>query len=570
VYATLSKINAANEKYHSAIHHIDAIMFNFANLTPEQKQAQIDLQRVTLELTEQLGYLGNSIRTATTNLKEGGIYNPEIIKEWEALKELCKNSIAEAKSTIAHSSQASIIKTTTVGGQIKSIEPRSEETHIAPDLIISNDVMDGLEKQIARLEESHIRGGNLGEPKKSALKNNIASGALNQIRQGSHIQFSKTISLSREELDGAKDLRKSVSKNQNPDADLNELDEPGDSFGVYDEASNSIQPDKLSHLAHSKRLKSSDPSKVDKANQELGDYLTFQNTVKAVNQFVSQYSIGSDFIRAYLQEQNIDASKFSPAHEELYQTILYYQTKALATDNKEEFNERGVQKISKRILSHLAKLSEGQIQNSIKRLSELRDAGKAVLASITNGEIKELEGKRQDLGTAITQYVEKVNALEVLDVLVIHKSDELVGGDDRGQAKIAAADIAFSGIKGASLDLLFNDALKADSPLHAAYLAVGAHDKNPAIENNDALNATVLELTQGLNLIIQQIGLSSGLSIATIDKAVGSLVKNFKEGRFEQFANPTQDTPTIAQKIFNSLTPYIEQRAKIIQQRAES
>jgi hypothetical protein len=296
--------------------------------------------------------------------------------------------------------------------------------------------------------------------------------------------------------------------------------------------------------------------------------------LKTVKELTDKYPFNSEFIRAFAQEKNIDLSKFSPSHQELYKTILFHQAKALASDNPKAFNEAGVQKLSQRLLTHLNTLSETQAQESINRLNDLREAGKVLLASITDGEIKGLTEKRQALATALISFSEKVNSNEILHDLVSRKPGDAVGGYEFGAAKIAIADIAFSGIKGSTLELLFNDALKENSPLRNAYKAVGAHYNNPELDTNSNRNAAVLELTQGLNLAVQQIGIGTGLSNATIKDAVDSYDRTYGAEKYQDYSpsnqNPNAQVPPAAKEIFDVLTPYLTQREQIIEQRSRS
>lgn len=354
--------------------------------------------------------------------------------------------------------------------------------------------------------------------------------------------MSSSITLARDELDGAIEIRKSMQKSKDGNEDLSEPHEETNEFGVYDPASNTVRRDTFSNLA-----------KADRLSKATGD---------AAKELTEKYPLDSEFVRAFAQENNIDLAKFSPSHRELYQTILFHQVKTAATDNPRTFNDAGVQKLSKRILTNLNTLDAAQAQESIQRLAELREVGKTLFASISNDEIKGLTERRQALAQALISYVEKANSNKILHDLVSRKPGEPVGGDDLGLAKIAIADIAFSGIKPANPELLLKDALKEDSQLRAAYRAVGAHDKNPAVNNNNALNAAVLELILVLNLVVQQIGINSGLGNATIGDAVRQLPETFSEAKFEEFSASSQNASTVGantvtQEIFDVLTPYL-------------
>jgi hypothetical protein len=151
------------------------------------------------------------------------------------------------------------------------------------------------------------------------------------------------------------------------------------------------------------------------------------------------------------------------------------------------------------------------------------------------------------------------------------KPEEKLRGDDLGLVKVMSADIAFSGVDAATQARVFNEALKDESPLRAAYVAVGAHDNNPAIENNNSLNAVSIELTQGLNLIVQQIGENANVSPVAIREAVNSLTQTFGTGKYADLTGSIDDRDVSPQTkvIFDTLTPYIAERQVIIRNTAE-
>ena len=575
VYNILNtQVNPLVPTFEAAIQHLDAITYNFANLTEEQAKARDDLQKIANDLSQPLGLLGNSIKNATYHLEHKELLNADQIKKWEELKQFCEDKVEEIKSARARAAQAVVIKTTATG-IIKSIEPRSEENHIAPTELITKAELDGLEKEIVRLEEAHKTGVSK-EPKKGILGKKVSAEAINQIRQGRSVQHSSSIALSRGELEGAAEVRKSVPKGKGGNEDLSELHEADDSFGVFDQASNTLRRDSFSNLARADRLSDAKGSAARAAlgNQQTRDFEASQATLQTVKDLTAKYVLNSEHVRTLAQESNIDLAKFSPNHQELYQTILFHQAKALATDNPKAFNEAGIQKLSQRILTHLNTLSETQAQESVNRLNDLREAGKVLLASIADGEIKGLTERRQPLATALISFAEKVNSNEILHDLVSRKPGDAVGGYEFGAAKIAIADIAFSGIKGATLELLFNDALKEDSPLRNAYKAVGAHNNNSELDTNDGLNAAVLELTQGLNLVVQQIGIGAGLGNDAIKDAVDSYDRTYGAEKYQDYSpsnqNPNPQVPPSAQEIFGTLTPYLNQRVDIINQRART
>jgi hypothetical protein len=296
-----------------------------------------------------------------------------------------------------------------------------------------------------------------------------------------------------------------------------------------------------------------------------------QKRLNEVQQLTKQYAFDSDFIQSYAQEQNINLAKFTPAHRELFQTILFHQAKANATEYPRQFGETVVIKSSKDILKHLDSLSDADAQASLARFAQLRDAGETVLASIVDAEIQGLTEKRKPLGQAVIDYVDQVNSNGVLRDLACLKPGEILRGDDLGLVKAMSADIAFSGVDVATQARVFNEALKDESPLRAAYVAVGAHDNNPAIENNNALNAVSIELTQGLNLIVQQIGENANISPVTIREAVNSLTQTFGTGKYADLTGSIDDRDVSPQTkvIFDTLTPYIAERQVIVRNTAE-
>jgi hypothetical protein len=204
-------------------------------------------------------------------------------------------------------------------------------------------------------------------------------------------------------------------------------------------------------------------------------------------------------------------------------------------------------------------------------LRDLNEAGKTLLASISSESIKELSDRRQAMGPALLNYLKKINSPEIMADLVVQEPGERFGADEVGLANIAAADIAFSGIRGATLELLFQDALQEGSPLRLAYLATGSQDKTPAVNNNDSLNAALIDLTQGLNFIVQQLGQNAGLSNQTVGSAIRSFSESFNGGNFQDFTNPNATTvPPQAREIFDTLTPFLQQRAEFIRNTAQN
>jgi hypothetical protein len=300
----------------------------------------------------------------------------------------------------------------------------------------------------------------------------------------------------------------------------------------------------------------------------LSDY---QKTMNEVQRLTNQYAFESDFIQSYAQEQNINLAKFTPAHRELFETILFHQAKASATDYPRQFGEAVVIKSSKNILKHLDSLSDADAQASLARFTQLRNAGEAVLASIVDGDIQGLSDKRQAVGQAVINYIDQVNSDGIWRDLACLKPNEILHGDDLGLVKTAASDIAFSSVDIATQGLVFNEILKTDSPLRAAYKAVGAHDNNPRIDNNNALNAVSIELTQGLNLIVQQIGQNANVSPVAIRDAVNSLTETFRTGKYADLTGSIDDRDVSPQTkvIFDTLVPYIAQREVIVRNTAE-
>lgn len=299
-----------------------------------------------------------------------------------------------------------------------------------------------------------------------------------------------------------------------------------------------------------------------------------EQTKNVIQSYTQIYGMGSDFIATYAQAQNIDLGKFTPSHQELFSTIFLHQAKAIASDTPEKFNHEGMQKIAQRILTHVNGLNDEQANASLARFAQLRDAGTALLSSITTDAVGNLSQNRQALSQALINYIELVDSTEILSDLVSRKPDEAVGTDDRNMAKIAATDIAFSGVDKATLTKLFNAALEENSPLRSAYLAVGAHDNNPTTRNIDAFNAANIELTEGLNFVIQQVGEKAGFSKDTIQAATTDLMRTLQSANYGDFTGTTQNLGTLvlapeAKEIFDALTPFIAQRAEYIRQIAE-
>jgi hypothetical protein len=100
-----------------------------------------------------------------------------------------------------------------------------------------------------------------------------------------------------------------------------------------------------------------------------------------------------------------------------------------------------------------------------------------------------------------------------------------------------------------------------------AYLATGAHDNNPAIRNNGALSAAVIQLTESLNFIVQQLGQNSGLGNKAIGDAIGSLLGSFGNVKFEDFTSSASASPVPAQakELFDAFTPFLNTRAVELQ-----
>lgn len=288
-----------------------------------------------------------------------------------------------------------------------------------------------------------------------------------------------------------------------------------------------------------------------------------------------RYGFSSEFIADYARAQGINLEKFTPSHQELFKTIFFHQAKAIASDMPEKFNDAGMQKIAQRILTHLNELNDEQVNASLARFTQLRESGTALLSSITADVVDNLSENRQALSEALINYIELVDSVEILNDLVSRKPDEMVGTDDRNMGKIAATDIAFSGVDKATLTKLFNSALEENSPLRSAYLAVGAHDRNPATRNSDAFNAVSIELTQGLNFIVQQVGEKAGLGKDEIQTATNDLMRTLTNANYGDFTGSNQNLGALAlapeaKEIFNALSPFITQRAEYIRQIAEA
>lgn len=270
------KVNPLVAQFEAAIPHIEAIQFNFANLTEEQIKARDDLIALVEQLNLPLERLGNSVRTANIHIANGSEYNSEQLKQWQDFLADVQSKIDDVNSAKFRASQAAIIKTSSKNGAIKSINVRSEETHIVPTDIVTKEELNAIEEEILRLEtkiaEKSKNPGISEPPLQSALKKRVSSEAITQIREGKKkVSFSNKLTIARGEFEGAQEIRKSVPKNKDDDEDLSELNEPDDEFGVFDPATNSIQRMTFSDSVKTSRLSNIavNPAKVAAANQAL-------------------------------------------------------------------------------------------------------------------------------------------------------------------------------------------------------------------------------------------------------------------------------------------------------------
>ena len=298
----------------------------------------------------------------------------------------------------------------------------------------------------------------------------------------------------------------------------------------------------------------------------------YQKKLHEVKQLTKRYAFDSELIESHAIEKNMDLARLTQNHQDLYNTIFFHQTKATATDNPSKFNETAVIKSAKNILEYVNTLSDEQAQASLARFAELRQAGEAVLASITDTDIPGLENQRQALGQAVINYVDKVNSNGILRDMACLAPGEELRGDELGQIKVAVTDLAFSSVEDGVQERIFKDAIKEESPLRSAYIALGAHDSNPAIKNNNAFDAVMIEFMQGLNFIVQQVGQNANVSPVAVRDAVGNMMQTMQTGRYEDLTNSVEVAEVSPQTkvIFDTFAPYIAQREVIIRDTAEA
>lgn len=164
-------------KFEEAIEHIDAITLNFANLNDEEIKARDDLISLVNKFDTAIGRLSNLLESANTHIDQGDEYNHDQLQKWLEFRSNIQEKIDHIKAIRARAVHAGVTTLTPLGN-IKRIDARNEETHIAPTSIVTKEELDGIAKEIARLEEAQKNPSVAAPQTKGILKRRVSPEAI--------------------------------------------------------------------------------------------------------------------------------------------------------------------------------------------------------------------------------------------------------------------------------------------------------------------------------------------------------------------------------------------------------
>jgi hypothetical protein len=570
------------DRYEKAIVHLDAITLNFANLNTEQIQARDDLIAIGNEIHRAKGALGN-ISNGLSRYMNKVPLDDDQRNQWDEVVGKFNAVLDKVKNIASNCAQVEIIKTTPYGN-IKSKELRNEETHISPTAIITDAELHSIDAEIAKLEEMQKNGGSTATQTKGILRKAVSTEALDQLKTVKKVRVSNVLTLNRDELDGGSEARKSVQVSPDGNADLLELNEPGDNYGFYNEKGEFVS-DTFSNLAKnsrsklSSRMKQSDAVKAARQNEiDRNAELRRKRRIEAMKS-AEQFFPGSERFEVMASNATVTLDEFGHYQQDLFKKLCAERIVDLALTTQAEINEEACAKIAQKAFNYVSKLTAEKAQEANKRLEDIRLEGLNLLTSLTGNPIRGVTSETKPVVDALSNYLQKVSADEPTIDILFGASE--IGTDDRDTARRILFDLTVRSLSGSAQDLAYLDILATDSPFRQIFLATAAHTNNPENRNNPYLSLASSEVIKSLNNIVRQLSNEVGISTEEFNQLVADpLDLTTDKARFEGFVNGgvAQEALDLSQvknemsarELFTGMIPYLQNRAEKIKSIVET
>ena len=570
------------ERFNKLAPHLEAIQFNFANLTEEQIKARDELNNLAAEAKE----LGKKTIRAVNNAKDhlaGNLLDEEQYGKWQAVFTRAEQ-IDDTVSRIYSAADLAVLKRGHKEGGKPAARYRNEETHINPSEIVTKGEIDSLEAEIARRAEAAANGGASLNAKKGILKSRVSQSALDQVKQGKSVSISSKLTLSYVGNDKAAKLsRESHEPSNTSNEDISQLDDPNDQSGIYDPQTRSIRRDTFSNLASKNRISLTDAQKAEirvraqAANPQDQNVALFQAQLAKAKEITNSYTEGHEQYQPLklvniANQRNVDLTRVTPEQKQFFSTLLSLRLGDLATDNDgKEFTPEEIDSIVGKTLRYASSLSPAEIAASQARFADLKTAGLTLLVSASGQPFRAINIAPQNIGTALSDFLTKASSEGVSKDFLLGGGSEY-GGQDAARNLRLAINLAVHSLKIDTRQILHSDLIAPNSPFRSAYLTSAALTNNPANRENLGATSASNELFNSFASLALQVGLSAGVPVENLNALIDTfnnaadhikhedLVNGTVNAEALRFASLTSDQAT--KDLFNTLNGYVGVRGE--------
>jgi hypothetical protein len=572
------------QRFNKLAPHIEAIQFNFANLTQEQLKARDDLNQIAAEAKE----LGKKTYRAVTNAKDhlaGNLLDEEQYGKWQAIFNRAEQ-IDDTVSRIYSAADVAVLKRGHKDGGKPQPRVRNEETHISPTAIVTKEEISSLEAEIARRADAAVNGGANLNAKKGILKNRVSQSALDQVKQGKSVSVSRTLNVSYAGNDKEARLsRESHEPTKTANDDISEIDEPNDLTGIYDPKTRTLRRDTFSNLGVKERVSQSQQQKtanlakaLETGTQER-NLIEFQSQLAKAKEAANTYIEGSDqydplkFVNI-ANKRKVDLAKVTPEQKQYFSTLLSLRLADLATDNDgKEFTADEIESIAGKALRYAATLSPAEIAASQARFDDLKNAGLTLLTSASGQELRAISQTPKNISIALSEYLLKSNTEAVSKDLLLGGSSEF-GAQDAALIQRISINLALHDLRADARQLLFSDIAANNSPFRSGYLAAAALINNPATREDLGAISASNELFTAFSNLVLQVGLSAGADVSDLNNFIGAFNNVSDRIQYQDIGNGTVnaealqfaglDSDQATKDLFNVLDGYVGVRGEQI------